>query len=76
MQQHAGQCIAVALTARKHPNRLEHVVFGEKEAAQHAPQFGHGLLRGYIGEVVEHAPRGIELLVLVLREIVRFHVVA
>ena len=36
MQQHAGQSVAVALAARKHAYRLEHVVFGEKEAAQNA----------------------------------------
>src|SRR3974390_1252657 len=75
MQQHAGQRVAVTFAAGEHPNRLEHVVFGKKETAKQAAQFGHGLLRCNVREVVEHAAFGVEFLVLVLGEVVGFNVV-
>ena len=55
--------------------RLENVVFGEQEAAQNAAQLGVGGARSHRGQIVDQARAGVELLVLVLREVVRLGVV-
>ena len=74
--QHAGQRVAVALAAGEHADGLEDVVFGEQEAAQDGAQLGVGGARGDLAQVVEHAGVGVELLILILREVVRLGVVA
>src|SRR5271157_6502329 len=75
MQQHPRQGITVALAAREYADGLEDIVFGEQEATQQAAQLGHGFLRRDIRKVVEHSSLGVELLVLVLREIIGLDVV-
>ena len=76
MQQQAQQRVAAALAAGEHADLLENVVFGKKKTAEQAAQFGFaGAGRG-VAEIVEDARVGIEFLVLILREVVGFHVVA
>ena len=75
--EHAGQRVAVALAAGEHAERLEDVVAGEQKAAEQAAQLGLGNFAGRL-RLMSSSMRGvgIELLVLVLREIVRRDVVA
>ena len=74
--QHAGQRIAVPLSAGQHADLLEDIVFGEQKRAQNAPQLGIGGARRHGGQIVDHARVLVEFLVLVLGEIVGLCVVA
>ena len=76
MQQHPGQRVAVALAAGEHADPLEDVVVGKQEAAEQAAQFGLAGARRRFSKIVEDAGVGIEFLVLILREVVGFDVVA
>ena len=76
MKQHAQQGVAVALAAGKHADALEHIALGEQERPQQAAQLGLRGARRQLLQIVEHALFRIELLVLVLREIIRLDVVS
>ena len=74
--EHARQRVAVALAPGEHADGLEDVVLGEQEAAQDAAQFLVGGARRHRSQVVDHAGRRVQLLVLVLREVIGLGVVA
>src|SRR5882724_11303354 len=76
VHQHAEQGIAVALAAGKHTNALEDVVGRKKETAEKTTQLGLGGAGRDFAKIVEDARVRVKFLVLVLREIVRLHVVA
>src|SRR5258706_1143367 len=78
LQQHARHRVAVTFAAGKHADALEHIVIRKKKAAEQCAQTR--LIadrRGRdAGEVVDQAGRRIERFVLVLREIIHFHIVS
>ena len=76
MQQQAQQGIAATLAAGEDADLLEHVFVRKQEATEQAAQFGLAGGGRRIAEVIEDPGVGIEFLVLVLCEIVGFHVVA
>ena len=56
--------------------RLEHVVFREKKTAEDAAKLGVVRSRSHLRQIVDDGRFGVERLVLILREIIRRHVVA
>ena len=77
MQQHPRQRVAIALAAGQHADPLEHVVFGEQEAARAgcAARFRRSAATTS-PMIVEHPRVRIEFLVLILREVIGLDVVA
>ena len=65
----------VALTAREHAQALENVIFGKQECSQQAAQLGLRVRGRQVPQVIQHAGLGIQLFILVLREVIGFHVV-
>ena len=74
--QNPRQRKAVPLSARKHAQRLEHIVAGKEKAAQQRAQLDFRHLQRGAADVIQHARLGIEHLVLVLRKVLAHHVVA
>src|SRR3954462_5455859 len=75
MQQHARQCIPVALAATQNSDRLKDLVFRKQETPQQVAQLGLRGPRRYAGDVVEDPSGWVELLVLVLGKIIGLGVV-
>src|SRR5579859_1738181 len=75
MQQHAGQGVAIALTAGEHADGLEYIVFRKEKAAEQAAQLSLGGARRSLKQIIEHAGVGVERLVLVLGEVVNVRIV-
>ena len=76
MDQQLGECVAVALSAGEHAQRFKNVIPGEPKRPEQPARLGLRQVRRGIGEVLKHAARRIEHLVLVLGEVVRLDVVS
>src|SRR5579862_277351 len=75
MQQQAQQGIASTLTAGENADLLEDIVFGKQETSQQAAKLGLAATGRGIAEIIDQACVGLELLVLILREVVGLNVV-
>ena len=76
VQQHFQQRVTIALASGEDADTLKDIVSREKETAEQAAQFGLRRGSGEFAEIVENAGFGIELFVLVLREVVEMDFVA
>jgi len=76
MEQQAKQCIAPTLAAGEYSDLFEHIVFGKQKTSEQAAEFRLGGARGSFAEIVNHARIGIQLFVLILREVVCLNIVA
>src|SRR5205807_5928537 len=75
MKQQSQQRIPPTFTAREHADSFEYVVGLKQKASQQTAQLGLGRARRKLSQIIENASIRIQFLVLVLCEIVRFHVV-
>ena len=74
--QHFGHCIPIALSAAQHTELLEDIVARKHEAPEQTPQLHYRHLRRRPRNVVQHLGVAVEHLVLILRKVIREHVMA